>query len=201
MSNYNTMSLKKLIAEWGESKVRTALSSFCSLNKDVEKFIRHDAVEFAKQHIAQTFLVFVSSEGKDILVGYYTLTMKMLHVERTDMSSNLFRRIKKFGTYDADKENCDIASPLIAHISKNYNADHNKLITGDKLLGLACDDIKRAQAIVGGKTVYLDCEDKDKLKQFYQNNGFTEFRKRSLNVEERDTLEGHYLIQMIKYLD
>ena len=84
MSNYNTMSLKKLIAEWGESKVRTALSSFCSLNKDVEKFIRHDAVEFAKQHIAQTFLVFVPSEGKDILVGYYTLAMKMLHVERTD---------------------------------------------------------------------------------------------------------------------
>ena len=163
--------------------------------------IRHDAVDFAKQNIAQTFLVFVPDEDEDLPVGYYTLTMKMLHVERADMSSNLFRRIKKFGTYDADSESCDIPSPLIAQISKNFNANHDKLINGKELIRLACDDIKRAQEIVGGKTVYLDCEDKEKLKQFYQNNGFTEFRKRYLNEEEQNTIEGRYLIQMIKYLD
>ena len=127
MSNNYTVSLKKMIAKVGESEVRAKLSSFCSLNKDVEKFIRNDAVEFAKQNIAQTFLVFVPDEDEDLPVGYYTLTMKMLHVERADMSSNLFRRIKKFGTYDADSESCDIPSPLIAQISKNFNANHDKL--------------------------------------------------------------------------
>ena len=61
--------------------------------------------------------------------------------------------------------------------------------------------MKSSYGMIGGKTVYLDCEDKDKLKQFYRNNGFTEFGKRYLGSDEQDTLEGLYLIQMIKYLD
>lgn len=201
MSNNYTVSLKKMIAKVGESDVRAKLSSFCSLNKDVEKFIRHDAVEFAKQSIAQTFLVFVPDEDEDIPVGYYTLTMKMLRVGKSTVSSNLFRRLRKFGAYDNDKESCDIPSPLIAQISKNYNDEHDKLITGSKLIRLACDDIKRAQEIVGGRTVYLECEDKEKLLRFYQDNGFTEFGKRYLDEDEHDTLEGRYLIRMLKYLD
>ena len=48
--------------------------------------------------------------------------------------------------------------------------------------------------------MYLECEDKPKLKEFYENNGFVCFDKRNLEKDERETNEGQYLLQMISYL-
>ncbi|MCU5941466.1 N-acetyltransferase, partial [Clostridioides difficile] len=52
----------------------------------------------------------------------------------------------------------------------------------------------------GGKIVYLECEDKPKLIEFYKDNGFVDFGKRSLDKDETDSLDGGYLVQMLKYL-
>ena len=56
------------------------------------------------------------------------------------------------------------------------------------------------QEIVGGKIVYLECEDKPRLIDFYSENGFVNFGKRMLDRDETDTLSGEYLIQMLKYM-
>lgn len=74
------------------------------------------------------------------------------------------------------------------------------LISGDELLKLACNKIKTIQSDIGGKITYLECEDKEKLKEFYGSNGFVNFGKRSLDPDEKDDLSGEYLIQMLKYL-
>ena len=68
------------------------------------------------------------------------------------------------------------------------------------LLSYACDTVKQAQALLGGKIVYLECEDKVRLLEFYRNNGFVDFGKRELEVDEKDDMEGKYLIQLLKYL-
>lgn len=57
------------------------------------------------------------------------------------------------------------------------------------------------QNIVGGKIVYLYCEEKEALLDFYSQNGFVNFGTRSLDRDETDKLSGEALVQMLKYLD
>lgn len=54
--------------------------------------------------------------------------------------------------------------------------------------------------LMGGRFVFLECEDKAKLEKFYQNNGFVCFGKRNLEKDERNKNEGEYLLQMLKDL-
>ena len=53
-----------------------------------------------------------------------------------------------------------------------------KLIRGDELLKLACDKVREAQYILGGRFVFLECEDKPKLKEFYEDNRICMFWKK-----------------------
>ena len=65
-----------------------------------------------------------------------------------------------------------MSAPLIAQLGKNYHEGMNHLITGDELLCLACEKISRIQLDLGGRFVYVECEDKPKLIDFYAANGF-----------------------------
>lgn len=79
MTGYGLVNLKEMIEEVGEDRVKEILSAFsCPLNKDVEFFLHNKAIEFAKQGIAQTQLVFTSYKGEPVLVGYFTLSNKVL---------------------------------------------------------------------------------------------------------------------------
>ena len=53
---------------------------------------------------------------------------------------------------------------------------------------------------MGGKLVYLECEDVPSLIRFYEKNGFYNFGYRLLNGDEQEKIKGKYLIQMLKYL-
>ena len=202
MNGYRIISLKDMIEELGESEVKTRLSSFsCPLNPDIEYYIKYKAIEFARQRIAPTNLIYTSFKDTWVLCGYYTIATKSFIVSKKEVGSNTFKRLKKFGTYNDEFKCCEIPAPLIAQLGKNYNNGYDKLISGDEILELACDDIRKVQDVIGGKVVYIECEDKDRLKQFYENNGFKIFGKRNLDKDERDKLEGQYLLQMLKYLD
>ena len=110
------------------------------------------------------------------------------------------KKVSKFGTYDSELAGYKIAAPLIAQLGKNYNNGFDKLITGDELLKMACDKIAMVQREIGGKVVYIECEDKLKLISFYASNGFVSFGKRQLDRDEKDDLSGNYLIQMLKII-
>lgn len=201
MTGFNIVALKEMIEQLGENKTKEILSDFCCpKNLDVEKFIRHKSIEFAKQNIAPTHLVFSSYKGEIRLIGYFTLTIKSFFVLKSKLSKNMAKRISKFGTYDENIKGYNISAPLIAQLGKNFTDDLNELITGDELLKLACDKIKSIQSEIGGKVTYLECEDKPKLIEFYESNGFVNFGKRELDKDEKDDLSGQYLIQMLKYL-
>ncbi len=198
---YSIFSLIEMIEELKESYVRNLLSSFsCPLNYDIEYFLKCKSIEFAKQNIAPSYLVFAAHKEQFALCGYFTITLKMFTISKNNISSNAFHRIKKFGTYDEELKSCDIIAPLIAQLGKNYYSGYNRLISGSELLKLACDEIKKAQSIVGGKAVYVECEDNQKLKNFYERNSFRQFAVRDLDPDERGKLPGKHLIQMISYL-
>lgn len=108
--------------------------------------------------------------------------------------------MSKFGQFDQTVQKYTISAPLIGQLGKNYAHGYNKLISGDELLKLALDKIREMQNIVGGKIVYLECEEKEPLLEFYSRNGFVNFGLRALDRDETDKLSGESLVQMLRYM-
>lgn len=202
MTGYQILNLKRVIDEIGEEDTKQFLSDFsCPLNKDVDDFLKFKAIEFAKQGISQTHIVLASYKESAVIAGYYTLANKYIHIPTKNIPSASWRkRINKFGQYDPGIKAYVMATPLIGQLGKNYNHSYNKLITGDELLKLACDKIQSVQLDIGGKCMYLECEDKPVLCQFYEENGFVCFGKRQLDRDEVESTEGNYLLQYLKYI-
>ena len=195
------INLRTYIEAVGDNEAKNQLASFlCPMNADVQEFLRVKAFEFSKQGITQTHLVFASYQSVPVLVGYYSLTNKVIIVRKSTLSATSAKKIAKFGTFNDQSHSYVVPAPLIAQIGKNYANGYNKLISGDILLALACNKVKQVQLDIGGKIVYLECEDKPKLLEFYARNGFCNFGKRMLDKDERNLLNGEYLIQMMKYL-
>ena len=203
MAGYSILSLSDILAEKGEDFCREILSTFsCPMNDDVERFLtKRSAIDFATQGVSQTFLVYASYKKKNVLCGYFTVANKYIVVNKHSVSGTLRRRLRKFAMPSAEKDDLVIMAPLIAQLGKNYANGYSELITGDELLKMAEDQTRLAQRIIGGKVVYLECEDIDRLKDFYSSNGYVEFGKRRLDKDERTEMCGTHLIQMLKYLN
>ena len=200
MTGYKVINLKLLTEEIGEERTKELLSHFSSpLNEDVENFLKQKAIEFARQGISQTHLVMASYRDKPVLVGYFCLANKYITIQGNKLSSTLKRRVRKFAMWDPVAKAYCLSAPLIAQLGKNYAGGLNTLITGDELLKIACDKVSKIQLDLGGKFVYLECEDKPALIEFYSSNGFCEFDNRKLDPDETG-LSGEYLVQMIKYI-
>lgn len=202
-AGYVQTNLREMIEQIGEDRVRAMLSDFSSggLNPDVEDFLRNKAIIFSKQGWAATHLVFASYREKLVLTGYYTLALKYIMISRKRIpSKTLEKRIAKFAEDNTVLKKYIMSVPLIAQLGKNYSNHYDELITGDELLKLACDKVKEVQLNLGGRFVYLECEDKQKLLDFYGSNGFVNFGKRYMDKEEEEKMEGKYLIQMMKYI-
>jgi hypothetical protein len=200
---YTIIRLSSMISVYAdnEKKINEILSTFdCVNNMDVDKFFKEKAVEFDKQGISKTHIVTTSYRDKQVIVGYFTLCNKSFVIKNNSRSltKTARKRLSKFAQYDAEANLYIMSAPLIGQLGKNDN--YRKLITGDDLLAFACDMVKKVQISLGGRYVYLECEDKPKLIDFYSDNGFVNFGRRELESDEKDDLCGKYLIQMLKYL-
>ena len=201
MPEYISISLLDMIDQKGESYVRNIISSFsCPQNKDVEDFLHSKAIEFSKQGLSKTHLVFTLKEDNLILVGYYCLAPKPIIIEKSVLSKTLQKKVNKFAVHDISNKRYITSASLIGQLGKNFTDGNNKLIDGSYLLNLAIKKIKAIQDEIGGRLTYLECEDNEKLINFYKKNGFTVFGKRELEKDETDSFRGKYLIQLLKYI-
>jgi hypothetical protein len=202
MLKYTVVALHEMLKAFpdDEEKVSNVLNAFeCANNKDVETFLKNKAVLFDKQGFSKTHLIYTSYKNEMVLLGYYALAHKSFVIKSSSkVSSSLKKRIAKFGQYDKDLKQYVVSAPLIGQLGKNDR--YKDLISGDVLLYCACKTVKSVQALVGGKFVYLECEDKPRLVDFYKSNGFVEFGMRELEADERDDLTQTYLVQLLKYL-
>ncbi len=192
--------LRDLLAELGEERTSEILSAFeCPLNPDVQSFLREKAILFSRHGYASTYLVFASYQGNVVLIGYYALAMKAVVIKGSLLSSQWRGRLRRFAFYDSDLKQFTLSLPLIGQLGKNYAHHYDRLISGDDLLGIACETVREIQLMSSGKMVYLECEDVLPLTSFYERNGFFRFANRNLDGDERDLSQTPYLVQMIKY--
>lgn len=201
ITGFNIVNLLDLVSSIGDNETKSMLSDFyCPLNHDVENFLKTRAIDFSKQGIAATHLVFASYKEKPVIVGYFTLANKVLVIPSKQVSKTLSKRLLKFALKSENTKQYTLSCPLIAQLGKNFNNNYNTLISGDELLWIACDEIKRMQLSVGGKYTYVECEDKEQLIDFYVSNGFKRINNRYLNKSEKRDLDPEYLVQLIKHL-
>ena len=201
MPKFKEINLGRIIEIIGEEEVKKILSCFsCPLNKDIEDFIKFKAIEFSKQGLAKTTLVYWQSddETEKYLVGYYTLASKYICLSRDSLSKTLAKKMQKFSASPPSNGVYEIPTPLIAQLGKNYTEGNDRLIYGDDLLQLALDKVKLIQNEIGGRYVYLESEDKPALVNFYQRNGFQLFGKRTRDRDESG-IDGDYLLQWLLY--
>lgn len=193
------ISIIDMLNLYGEDPCKEILSTFiCPLNLDVTDFIHTKAIEFAKQRIAITFLVFRETPKGTILAGYYTLTNKFVVVSADMLSKTLQKRISKFSQYDTNLNRYLISMPLIAQLGQNYSTTAKEYpITGKDLLDLACQNIAKVQHIIGGKMLYIECASSPNLYKFYSKYGFVPFGRRERDKDE--LTDSPILIQMLKY--
>lgn len=197
-THFIEMNLNDVIDQLGEDVTKTILSSFsCPLNKDIENFIKYKAIEFSKRTTAKTHLVFWQTDDEKYMefVGYYTITYKVITVGRSALSNTEAKKLKNQGVYDESKQEYSVSAPLIAQLGKNYTNGNDTLIDGADLLHLAVNKIRKIQKEIGGRFMYLECEDKEKLLDFYTKHNFKIFGKRTLDKDETD-VNGEYLIQL-----
>lgn len=197
-THFIEMNLNDVIDQLGEDVTKTILSSFsCPLNKDIENFIKYKAIEFSKRTTAKTHLVFWQTDDEKYMefVGYYTITYKVITVDRSALSNTEAKKLKNQGVYDESKQEYSVSAPLIAQLGKNYTNGNDTLIDGADLLHLAVNKIRKIQKEIGGRFMYLECEDKEKLLDFYTKHNFKIFGKRTLDKDETD-VNGEYLIQL-----
>jgi len=200
VGKYSYISIHELLltkdkGENGEENLKKLLSEFsCPLNKEVENFLKYNAIEFTKKYQSITYLVF--PKGTNELVGYFTLALKILSINEKNISNTIKRKIKRVSKVDEETNLYTLPAYLIGQIGKNYAVQHDR-ISGTELLEIAWGVIKQVQSAIGGIVAFLEAENCNKLLTFYENNHFRKFDMRE--KEQLDNQTTHY-IQLLKIL-
>lgn len=202
LTGFNLANLSIMLDKLGEDRVKDILSSFhCPKNPDVESFIKDKAILFALQGLSSTHIVTTSFRQEPVIVGYFTLAQKTIEVDMARFKSKTQqKKISKFATFDPLKRCHVLSAALIAQLGKNFHNNYNNLITGGELLQMAIDKIKAVQLDIGGRIIYLECEDVEHLNNFYDSHGFIDFNDRELDAEERKLMHGTCLKQKLRVI-
>ena len=161
--------LKYNTEEYLQDKV---LSKFKSRgNTDIEIFLHNKATFFEKSSISTTHLIF---NNDNLLLGYFAVSNKslILSKERVDKLSN--SRRKKLMQSGQILENGHLAvnSYLIGQLGKNYNLAKEEQIKGKDLLSFGFNLLLEVKKIMTARYVWLECENSEKLINFYRTFGF-----------------------------
>ena len=188
---FTSVNILDFLEDVGKETLEELFQSFsCPLNLEIEDFLRTKAVDFAVKKISMTYLVF--NEDNDLL-GYYTLTHKSLTIPKVSVSKTLQRKIERFSSQDIEADSYQASAFLLAQLGKNLSIDTGKGIKGIELLKCSLDILKKVQHLIGGGIVFLECEDKPKLIDFYQQNNFRPYNMRTAS----DGVAYHQLLSLL----
>lgn len=178
--NIYTMPLRKLI---NSESIQKILNTYTNggRNSDVEDFIRHKAIPFEKASYSRTTLVFSDDHE---LCGYYSIVSKPMVIASAHWNKLTPTKRKEISGSKSEISTADkkvLTAILIGQIGKNFGCRHQ--IKGDDLMKLVEVSTHDSWEISGGKFAWLEADDKEELRQFYERNNY---KKLSLTVENDD---------------
>jgi len=182
------LKLGDLIKTHTEEELSAFLHSFETINAqyivgadDVQNFLRTKAIQFEKMDLARTYFVMSTYQGIPLVAGYFAISNKPLSISKKNfatLSKSAKRRLMGVG-YKTEQDSYEISGYLLGQLGKNYSAVARKAntVTGNDLLALSYIEIKKAHELVGGRILYLECENHYKVEEFYFKNGFSKIEQ------------------------
>ena len=181
-----TENILDIIESGGETALLEDLSAFSSpANPEIEDFIHSKAVEFAKRKLSITYLLTDVEDGQ--LLGYFTLTHKAIDINGSMLSNSAKKKLLRHAHFDQDTGIYTASAFLLAQFGKNYAIDQGKRITGREMMEYAIDILTDIQHRIGGGVVYLDAEDRPKLRAFYETEA--DFKLFGERLSETDGIQ------------
>jgi len=192
-SNIQIMNILDVLEYDGEERLNNRLSAFsCPANMEIDNFLKLNALNFAKRKLSITYLIFDENDGQ--ILGYFTLAHKAIEIKNDNLSNTTQRKLSSHARLDPDTNSFTVSAFLLAQIGKNYGVDNGTRMTGKELIGYANDIITDIQHRIGGGIIYLDCEDKQHLKNFYiEQHHYKVFGERFSNTD------GIRYLQMVRF--
>jgi len=178
MKQFETINILDMIGAIGETKLKQRLSEFsCPVNPEIEHFVVDHAIEFAKKKLSVTYFA-VNESGK--IVAVFTLAHKAIEIGNANLSNSKRKKINRYAILDSETGSYTVSAFLIAQFGKNYAVNEGKDISGNELMDLTFEILEKVQQHIGSGIVFLECENKAKLLDFYQSekNGFMPFNER-----------------------
>ena len=172
--------LKTLMREFeeDESGLQSVLSSFsCPLDPDIQHFLHRTAVKFEMLSKSRTYLLFdedAMAEGRLFILGYFLLALKVLKIPG-GLNTNQRKKLDGYSANFHGQKITEIVCYLIGQLARNADSP-KECLSGAKLIDYAQGIILNANEAVGGRYMMIECKDDEKLKRFYQRNGFQEFQ-------------------------
>ncbi len=192
-SNTQIMNILDVLEYDGEENLNNRLSAFsCPANMEIDHFLKANALNFAKRKLSVTYLIFDETDGQ--ILGYFTLAHKAIEIKNDNLSNTTRRKLSAHAILDSDTNSFTVSAFLLAQLGKNYDVERGKRITGNELIGYANDVMADIQHRIGGGIIYLDCEDKPFLKDFY-----IEKNRYKIFGERYSSSDGIRYLQMIRF--
>lgn len=192
MNSYAVLNILDYMDVIGEESLRTVLSEFsCPKNPEIEEFMRKSAIEFAKRKMSITYLL-IDTDGR--ILGIFALAHKALQVMGKGLSRTVRKKIQRYAQIDDETGEFTLSAFLIGQFGKNYQYPEALPLSRIQMMDAVFDILEKVQHEIGGGVVYLECEEKPKLLEFYQSekNKFRVFGER---YSEKD---GVKYIQLLK---
>ena len=178
MDEYKVFNILDMAEAIGETNLKELLSDFsCPKNEEIQKFVRTNAYDFARKKLSVTYLV-VNEDN--YIEAIFALAHKAVEIGDASLSNSKRKKISRYAVLDSGTGSYTVSAFLIAQFGKNYALDADKRLSGNELMDLEFEVLERVQREIGGGVVFLECEDKPQLLNFYQNekNGFIPFNER-----------------------
>lgn len=145
----------------------------CARNKEVEGFLHNNATRFEKDHIGRTYFVVNADSNDDISIhAYFTLTFR--EIELKDGNDVPKTQVQKMDGINKNAKS--IKAYLIGQLARNHEITP-KMVNLSLILQHVYDVLRDAQRLVGGRVVFLECDDNQKIVDQYKENGFAYLQK------------------------
>lgn len=191
--SFNIINIVDLLDSIGEQEVQSALEEFeCSKNSEIENFLKNNAIDFAKRKISITHLI-LNSKGQ--IAAYFTLTHKPSNISASSLSKTTIKTLSRYAMFDKDSASFNISAFLIAQFGKNSAYNGSDKISGNEMMNYCFEILESVQKQVGGGIVFLECENKKPLLNFYQNEN-NRFRIYGERFSKTDKIK---YIQMLRF--
>ena len=146
MKEYTVVNILDMLEAIGEENLSAILSDFsCPINKEIENFVWHNAIEFAKKKMSITYFL-MDAEGE--IAAIFTLTHKAVEIGNADISSTMRRKLSRYAQLDGNTNSYTVSAFLIAQFRKNYGFKGNLELSGNALMDDAFENAEWKEVLM-----------------------------------------------------